>query len=67
MAGAMSYIHVIIPINISGLLQAIDDFRGKVITLKMKYTNNAKYANRLDKYGGANTKDPAKHVLFHFR
>jgi hypothetical protein len=67
MAGALSYIHVVIPINISWLLQAIDDFHGKVITLKAKYTNNTKYANRLDKYGGANTNDLAKHVLFHFR
>jgi hypothetical protein len=31
-AGALSYIHVVIPINISGLLQAIHDFSGKVIT-----------------------------------
>jgi hypothetical protein len=67
MVGVLLYIHVVIPINISGLLHAIDDFLGKVITLKMKYTSNAKYANRLDKYGGANNNDPAKHVLFHFR
>jgi hypothetical protein len=66
-AGALWYIHVIIPINISGLLQAIDDFCRKVITLNTKYTSNAKYANCLDKYGGANTNDPAKLVLFHFR
>ncbi len=66
MAGALSYIHVIIPINISGVLHAIDNFRGKVVALKTKYTDKAKYANRLDKYGGANTNDPAKDILFHF-
>ncbi len=67
MAGALSYIHVIIPINISGLLHSIDNFHGKVVALKTKYNDKAKYANRLDKYGGANTNDPTKHVLFHFR
>jgi hypothetical protein len=66
MAGALLYIHVVIPINISRLLHAIDDFHGKVVALKTKYTNKAKYANRLDKYGGPNTNDLAKHVLFHF-
>jgi hypothetical protein len=29
---ALSYIHVVIPINISGLLQAIHDFRSKAVT-----------------------------------
>ncbi len=67
MAGALSYIHVVILINISGLLHTIDDFCSKIVALKRKYTDKAKYANRLDKYGGANTNDPAKHVLFHFR
>jgi hypothetical protein len=66
MASALSYIHVVIQINISGLLQSIHDFHCKVVTLKAIYTDKAKYANRLDKYGGANTNDPAKHVLFHF-
>jgi hypothetical protein len=47
-------------------LHAIDDFRGKVVALKTKYTDTVKYANHLDKYGGANTNDLAKHVLFHF-
>jgi hypothetical protein len=67
MAGALLYIHVVIPINISELLQAIHDFRGKVVTLKTKYTDKVKYATRLDKYGSANTNNPAKHVLLHFR
>jgi hypothetical protein len=67
MAGALSYIHIVIPINISGLLQAIHDFRSKVVTLKTKYTDKGRYANRLEKYGGANTNDLAKHILFHFR
>jgi hypothetical protein len=67
MAGALSYIHVVIPINISGLLHSIDNFHGKVVALKTQYIDKVKYANHLDKYGGANTNDPAKHVLFHFR
>jgi hypothetical protein len=67
MASSLSYIHVVIPINISGLLQAIHDFCSKVITLKTKYTDKAKYATCLDKYGGSNTNNPAKHVLLHFR
>jgi hypothetical protein len=67
MAGALSYIHVIIPINISGLLSALDDFRNKVVVLKSNYTDNKRYANRLDQYGGVNSNDPAKHALFHFR
>ncbi len=67
MAGALSYIHVIIPINISGLLSALDDFQSKVVVLKSNYTNNKRYDNRLDQYGGVNSNDPAKHALFHFR
>jgi hypothetical protein len=67
MAGALSYIHVVIPINISGLLQAIQDFCSKVVLLKTKYTNKVTYATRSDKYGGVNTNGPALHILFHFR
>jgi hypothetical protein len=66
MAGALSYIHVVISINISGLLQAIHDFCGKVVTLKTKNTDKARYAAWLDKYGSAYTNNPAKHVLIHF-
>ncbi len=29
MAGALSYIHVVVPINISGLLQSVNNFRAK--------------------------------------
>ena len=36
MAGALSYIHVVIPINISGLLHAIDDFRAKSGSTKIQ-------------------------------
>jgi hypothetical protein len=67
MAGALSHIHVVIPINISGLLSALDDFRSKVVVLKSNYTDNKRYANCLDQYGGVNSNDPAKHALFHFR
>ncbi len=42
MAGALSYIHVVIPINISRLLHAIGNFCGKVVALKTKYTDKAK-------------------------
>jgi hypothetical protein len=67
MAGALSYVHVIILINISWQLQAIQDFRSKVVILKTKYTDKATYATRLDKYGGVNTNGPASHIPFHFR
>jgi hypothetical protein len=34
MAGALSYIHVIVPVNISSLLQLVADFRSKILILK---------------------------------
>jgi hypothetical protein len=67
MAGALSYIHIVILINISGLLQAVMQFREKVTELKSGYTEKKRYANRLDKYGGVNMNDPQKHALLHFR
>jgi hypothetical protein len=67
MAGALSYIHAVVPVNISGLLQSVADFRSKIVVLKTTYSDNAIYANRLDSYGGINTNGPAKHLLLHFR
>jgi len=67
MASALSYIHVVIPINISGLLHAIDDFRAKVVVLKSNYVDHKKFANRLDYFGGWSTNNHTKHALFHFR
>jgi len=67
MAGALSYIHVVIPINISGLLHAIDDFRAKVVVLKSNYVDHKKFANRLDYFGGWSANNHTKHALFHFR
>jgi hypothetical protein len=66
MAGALSYIHIIIPINISGLLQAVMQFREKVTALKASYINRKEYAVRLDKYDSVNMNGPQKHALFHF-
>jgi hypothetical protein len=31
MAGALSYIHVVVPVNISGLLKSVADFRSKIV------------------------------------
>ncbi len=31
MAGALSYIHVVVPVNISGLLNSVADFRSKIV------------------------------------
>jgi hypothetical protein len=49
MAGALSYIHIVIPINISGLLQSITQFQEKVTELKAGYTDKKIYAERLDR------------------
>ena len=40
MAGALSYIHVVVPINISGLLQSVNNFRAKVAGLKANYVDH---------------------------
>ena len=66
MAGALSYIHVVIPINISGLLHAIDDFRAKVIVLKSNYVDHKKFANRLDYFGGWSANNHTKTRSFPF-
>jgi hypothetical protein len=52
MAGALSYIHVIIPVNISGLSAAIQHFCEKVTLLQTGYGKKEKYAVDLEKYGG---------------
>jgi hypothetical protein len=67
MAGALSYIHIIVPINISGLLQAVTQFQEKVNALKAGYIDKKLYAERLDRYGGVNMNGPQQHALFHFR
>jgi hypothetical protein len=67
MAGALSYIHAVVPVNISGLLQSVADFRSKIVVLKTTYSDNAIYSNRLEQYGGINTNGLAKHLLLHFR
>ena len=67
MAGALSYIHVVVPINISGLLNSVADFKSKIIALKTMYSDNSILANRLEQYGGMNVNGPGKHLLFHFR
>jgi hypothetical protein len=66
MAGALSYIHVVVPINISGLLKSVADFRSSIIALKTNYAENAIYSNRLEEYGGMNVNGPGKHLLLHF-
>ena len=48
MAGALSYIHVVVPINISGLLNSVADFKSKIIALKTMYADNSILANRLE-------------------
>jgi hypothetical protein len=67
MAGALSYIHAVVPVNISGLLKSVADFRSKIVVLKTNYADTAIYSNRLEQYGGVNTNGPAKHLLLHFR
>jgi hypothetical protein len=67
MAGALSYIHVVVPVNISGLLKSIADFRSKIVVLKTNYADTAVYTKRLQEYGGINTNGLSKNLLFHFR
>ncbi len=67
MAGALSYIHVVVPINISGLLQSVNNFRAKVAGLKANYGDHKKFANRLDYFGGWSATNHTKHALVHFR
>jgi hypothetical protein len=50
MAGALSYIHVVVPVNISGLLKSIGDFRSKIVVLKTNYPDTAVYTKRLQEY-----------------
>jgi hypothetical protein len=64
---ALSYIHVVVPVNISGLLRALTDFHSKIVVLKTNYANTASYSKRLQDYGGANTNNPARHILVHFQ
>ncbi len=58
MAGTLSYIHVVVLVNISGLLQSVADFGSKIIALKTNYDDTATYAKRLEEYGGINTNVP---------
>ena len=37
MAGALSYIHAVVPVNISGLSQAVDNFKNDVRSLEALY------------------------------
>ena len=37
MAGALSYIHAVVPVNISGLSQAVDNFKTDVRSLEALY------------------------------
>ncbi len=67
MAGALSYIHAVVPINISGLIKSVADFRSKIIVLKTNYADTATYTKRLEQYGGVNTNGPSGHLLIHFR
>jgi hypothetical protein len=66
MAGALSYIHAVVPINISGLIKSVADFRSKIIVLKTNYADTATYTKRLEQYGGVNTNGPSRHLLIHF-
>ncbi len=40
MAGALSYIHAIVPVNISGLAHAVNNFKEDVCTLLALYHKN---------------------------
>jgi hypothetical protein len=67
MAGALSYIQGVVPVNISGLLKSIADFHSKIVVLKTNYADTAVYTKRLQEYRGININGLFKHLLFHFR
>jgi hypothetical protein len=66
MANALSYIHVVIPINISGLTQAIHDFHEKVTPLQSGYDEKKKYTVQLEKFGGNANNPASSYALLHF-
>ncbi len=39
MAGALSYVHAVVPVNISGLARAVNNFKEDVRTLETLYRN----------------------------
>ncbi len=39
MAGALSYVHAVVPVNISGLARAVNNFKEDVRTLEVLYRN----------------------------
>ncbi len=39
MAGALSYVHAVVPVNISGLARAVNNFKEDVHTLEALYHN----------------------------
>jgi hypothetical protein len=45
----------------------LETFRSKIGVLKTNYADTASYAKRLQDYAGANTNNPARHILVHFR
>ncbi len=44
---ALSHIHVVVPVNISGLLKSVTDFGSKILVLKTNYADTAVYTKRL--------------------
>ncbi len=63
----MSYIDVVIPLNISGLNQATHHFHEKVTLLQHGYNDQEKYAIWLEKYGSRANNDASTYALLHFR
>ncbi len=49
---ALSYVHIVIPVNISKLSMAFQHFHDKVTLLQKGYVDKEKYTFHLEKYGG---------------
>ncbi len=45
MAGALSYIHAVVPVNISGLSHAVEKFKTDVCSLEALYKNKRRPTN----------------------
>jgi hypothetical protein len=57
MAGALTYIHVVVPINISRLNQAVHQFCKKVQLLQQGYDGKEKKVVFMEKYSGKVSSD----------
>ena len=64
MAGALSYIHVVVPINISGLLQSVNNFKAKVKKLIMWTIKSLPIVSTISEAGALQTIPNTRWFIF---